>query len=584
MAAPGFSAESAIYRSTMHYQTLASMIGIAGIGSLQPLSPSALNPISGLATGFAARGSCTIRRLPDGSRVLDYSAQTDFDGKPLIVHITNTTGARNEERLRVAVRPVKSDIRVTLEGADVVNMVSQSAPDAVTTLGFAYGRAIAGVRNAAITIRNGIATGNVDGREIVPTPLSEGTKSFRFEDGRPAPSLTVDPRLSAAIGGLLESAGPGIKNCQRNVSSPNVPMKTTGPVDHGQMTSSPFLVLGRSEPAHRIVPAGVPPQHSSCNPDASEKCSACRSNCDVEFGICLGGTTVGCVFTFGAGCAAYAGCIAEEVRCHSNCDGPGGDCCPQTCSGLCCCDSDQCCGGCCPEDNVCSNQLCCPPDHPVGCSAAGDCYVSGSVCCGSTGCPPGQHCSDPSQSLCCPSGRDACGSVCCPTGWCQPGNVCCPPGKPICAGDCCDGGVCDRSGKCCMPPFHLCGGVCCPPFNPCCGNVCCDFGSVCVAGHCCPVAQACGNVCCPSGQSCQDPSRGICGACPPGTESVICQNEGGGSATACCPPNVHCCNGKCCPFASDRYGPVVCCAPVGGDVAPFNNAQFGCHHSFACTH
>jgi hypothetical protein len=74
--------------------------------------------------------------------------------------------------------------------------------------------------------------------------------------------------------------------------------------------------------------------------------------------------------------------------------------------------------------------------------------------------------------------------------------------------------------------------------------------------------------------------EGTCAACSPGTGAVSC--VGSGPATACCAPNVNCCNGQCCPFASDQFGPIICCPPVVGDVPPFNNFQFGCHHEFAC--
>jgi hypothetical protein len=55
--------------------------------------------------------------------------------------------------------------------------------------------------------------------------------------------------------------------------------------------------------------------------------------------------------------------------------------------------------------------------------------------------------------------------------------------------------------------------------------------------------------------------------------------------SACCPPNVNCCNGKCCPSIPGEFGdPIVCCTPIsGGDwPPPLNNTEFGCHHASRC--
>ena len=296
-------------------------------------------------------------------------------------------------------------------------------------------------------------------------------------------------------------------------------------------------------------------------PATQRDCSECLEQCAEANVQCSAFAVVplwGCIFpplcpaAAAAAGAALAVCQLTSLGCAGYCE--VGKCCPKVCGfpnpfdpGAGCCEADE---HCVDESDPNARDGCCPSHQQV---------------CGGRCCPPGHKC---------------CGNACCPADFkCEQGTCCPPESSTVCNGRCCDG-VCDRHGDCCSAPSRLCGGECCSAFQTCCNDRCIEFGAECVGGAPCPEMQACGGVCCASGQFCRDPARGECGTCPVDREPVKC--EGGSGPATCCPPNVNCCRGNCCPYDRDQFGAVVCCTPVGGDAPPFDNGEYGCHHAQAC--
>jgi hypothetical protein len=362
------------------------------------------------------------------------------------------------------------------------------------------------VRSAKIITDNGTVSGDIDGRTFSPFPVIAQLTSLsqlQFADGKPAPTVTLDPALTDAINKLSDQARQSALTCQ---SSP-----LAGHVIHEDRGIRPF----------------------SIGPGQRQVCNACTGSCLNTLVTCqaIDGAGVGvtcvlcpvcCPIAVGVGAGASGACDAAYGTCLGLCIAPGNDCCPVFCRfdlspGDGCCDSGE---TCVDETDSNARSGCCPSDRSV---------------CGSKCCAPGESC---------------CGDQCCPTGQCQPGNICCPPGQPVCNGVCCANGSCDNAGNCCSSPGHLCGatasnqGICCAPFDVCCPDTCCGGDNICIDGRiCCPRNQLCGHICCNPGQRCVN---GACANCGPGTVPCLSVGPNGMTVSICCPPGAECCLGVCC--------------------------------------
>jgi len=542
MTLPGFSAESSLYRSAVHYHTLAALVGTAEPIRFQELGTSgSADCRDGLCElGRAEVPGCSMRA--DGSRLIHAFRTRVGD--------LNVIGEGSADT-----RGPGKHLSMTIDraGVPLLNFDGTLSGAGVYTATWRYGAMVGGVREATLVTRDGNRIeGTVNGRQL--TPFTARASSLRFTDGTPVPQPNFPIGLAPALEQVPRALQAALGTCSRSVFTPRgaiVPASNGG--------TSTF---------------GSPPRID--DPGSSSNCHDCILEAYGAAALC----GAACGFSFGLACACVAGIPVVFIRCHTPGTGFGQGCCPVLCgptqnmlgadiSYQCCSDGDSCLnsskGTCCgPGLQACNKSTCCPSNAP--CRDPGIC------------CPTNQNtCITPSGPVCCNAGEQCIQGVCCPTGStvCSDGS-CCPTT--------CANGSCCVSGKCCYPPSHICGNTCCPPFNACCSDVCCSGDEICAGGNCCPVGQACGNVCCPPGQSCQDPATGTCGACAPGTSPVRCENTtSGAAASACCPPNVNCCNGQCCQTASDQFGPIVCCYNVSGDIAPYNTPGFGCHHSFACT-
>jgi hypothetical protein len=527
----GFCKRIVTSRKISRRRTLSLMLGgFAGIGTLlRRTSASAQTSIG------QSQGGCT-RQIVAGNSVAKVS-------------LTNAGITFDRQVSYDQVHKTSSDSITIRKGQTVIaKLAAITSKGAGTAVTVTYGAAVNGVRNIAMKSQDSkVFRGSMDGRAFTTNAEPRSMCEIRFTDGQPVPQISADPSLTAVINRLISESEQALSSCQalQSASPPRRPLQFFFR-NKGQ-NGSPGV--GWYEPGETYEAPG---------------CTNCENNCygyardhsgltDWQTWLC----PPCIVYAVAAFDIIYFGCLGV-------CQLPGEGCCPVLCGG-----PFVCCGS---GDHCFQSNLCCP----------GSMVVCQNVCCGPnvTGCAADGFCG-------CPSGQTVCGDNCCQAGsTCCGNNQCCPVGSDQCCGDqCCPTGApCLNNTTCCAPPSNVCGGTCCAPFNDCCNNVCCPDNMTCVQNTCCPIEQACGEVCCPSGQTCQDPSTGTCNPCQSGTGPVICSNEQSGVAThMCCAPNVSCCNGQCCAAASDNLGPIVCCSPVAGDVAPYNIASYGCHHMFSCT-
>lgn len=433
---------------------------------------------------------------------------------------------------------------ISFAGASVMEIDSRrdeaGLTPPITVVSIRFGKAITGMKEVLLTTDGKVLHGEFDGRAILPFAIGADPATMKFQDGKPAPKVSIQPGTQLALQTIFAKAEQDALHCRSS--------EQTRPVS-----------------GLPVAPDADPPDTGrSDDTYGTTSCRNCLGAC-VALGIAAGiGAAVCCAATFGLACAAcVAAAAAATAFCIHQCQ-TSTDCCPVPCGEVACCFGGDSCldpnrGVCCGPGLVpCHSRECCGESDD--CLPNGTCCPQGQAVCnqGTVCCQPGQACS--TEGICCTQFQPnvlpvSCNGVCCAADEvCKDGVACCPALDPICNTSlgpmCCRGGACDSNGNCCGPPSHVCGGVCCPPFNKCCGNTCCDINAQCIDGACCPQSQACGNICCPAGQPCQNPSTGTCGTCPRNT--VLCPQ-----AALCCPPNTICCFSQCC------SGNEICCGVAG---------------------
>jgi hypothetical protein len=291
-----------------------------------------------------------------------------------------------------------------------------------------FGSAFLGAGNDLdIEISNGIVSGTMNGRPIIPSP--ESAPSLAFFDGGPPPSW--DQVLGAAeqARALFEEAG-------RQIGAPNA------------LPLDPALTLHEIGCPKRILCFG---EYVQCTLPLLQQCpsndsfclffqSIIKLICDEVFQNCIGTSPI-------AGESCSSGPCCDGSAC------PAGTC----CWGLqhACTSSSECCGG-----AQCPNKVCCKiPGQP--CTAQADCCLGAdhdAVPC------------DANSNTCCRPNEQPCvdNSYCC-SGNCR-GGTCVPAGSCIpfdgqCQGnaDCCPNLVCDNKKCTCIGIDQPCikGGVPC---------------------------------------------------------------------------------------------------------------------------
>ena len=410
-------------------------------------------------------------------------------------------------------------LAITLGGKPGIDMESTTTRAGAIQTTLHYGAAFHGIEVATFESQDGLNfVGILDGRKTAPF-TAKTASALRFVDGKPAPTVTIDPVAQAAIESALEQAKQG---CSADGSR------------------APLYEPGSGTQA---------------------RCADCTGNCAKDSVICDGfvaaSVVAACAFSFGIGCGpavaagavALVGCDTALLTCVGVCEAT--TCCPKLCGvpdptspGSGCCDSGE---SCVSQDDPNARNGCCPSGHGV---CGGNCCALGENCCGSSCCGAGSACMQ---------------------------DTCCPAGTPnVCNGKCCNGS-CDQSGNCCDAQYDvLCGGVCHGTFTGACvdGQWCASSTDVVIGGSCCSALNACGNTCCGSGQACQGGSC-VAVACGQGQDGCVQPN----GQTMCCnqyqcdnPQNgdvctESCCNGVCCGPGNKCCGG-VCAAPNSPACVP----------------
>ena len=503
-------AQGGVSRRQMLGGSVAAVLGLLHPGRVLAKDPAPLQPTApGKILPHAPPGPSPPRQTPQTgtctissqgrNQVVSIAAQTTVGTQVVALTRQTTIGASGTSTIRES---------ITVGGESVFALNMQASPGRPAEGTFQYGPAVSGAKQIVFSSTDRkTMNATVNGRAVAPFTIGTVTDTPRFQDGRPAPHITVAPSIQKAVALVLQQAKAAATKCQVKNSRPLSP---------------------------QITPANTGQSDDTNNTTA---CIGCFAGC-VAAGV--GGGVACCIATLGFGCGAcVAGVAAAEVTCDELCH--SGPCCPVHCGNVACCFANDTCldpsrGVCCAEGlSPCHNSQCCQASDtclPSGCCPKGQAICNSSLCC-----QPGQACS--TENVCCQQLQSgvvpvSCRGTCCPAGEvCKDGVACCPPNDPVCNGVCCRGGGCDANGNCCAPPSKFCGGsnICCGPFNHCCGDSCCDFNQTCVNGTCTTATCPAGQVACPD-------TPGMC--CPPNT--LCCP-----ATKTCCPqPNTMCCQEKGC--------------------------------------
>lgn len=315
-----------------------------------------------------------------------------------------------------------------------------------------YGSAFTGIKRAELSTNGTTVTGTVDGRAIVPFSASAEPAPFQFQDGQPAPNMSLSDDLTQQLAQLYARAEAQAEQCAEST-------------------------------AERRSGVGVE-RHDSL------RCLGCHATCAGAFLYC--GSKIK-----GACAAAAAACLIGAPACFAACAVLGGAACVAaalTCShlcaesGLCCavpCGSTESTVTCCEEGETCLRPgACCragqTPCHGQNCCPSADRCLPGGACCLHPNFPCGQNCCGPFSGICC-------NGVCC-NGECVNNTCCLPPsqrcGNTCCATTCCNN-VCCPAGQACHPTTRQCAVLCaaneeyCPALGRCCGvgRTCCQKGN-----------------------------------------------------------------------------------------------------------
>jgi hypothetical protein len=490
-----------------------------------------------------APGTCSVS-FSGAQSAVQYSAQSIFNGKPLVANGSNTWQTRRATNAAGASVPpglLASQMAITLDGAPLLGInFAAGATNSSFTVDMTYGDGYKGVHRVSYAIVNGYLTGGIDGRSFIPQHVGLPVRGqpppgapLAFRDGQPTPTdSAVDPQLAAAISQLLQN-------------------------DLSQVIAG----------CGRFIPEGLSADTQACN--------NCTNNCGEQTVTCVAVATATCAADFGISCLAIPACYANEAICASNCNSPGQPCCQEQCPGGACCETgDACCGGnccdpntvccgttCCDPGQICSSDVCCPSDQPVGCAPGYQiCCAQNETCCGPYAatvgppqfncCQQGESCLNQRTGLCCKNGDVSCGNVCCSSSsYCTNDGSCCAPGpgaylckdrNGVPQSCCANSESCNQqTGQC---GYNPCGDTFCG-FQECCNGVCCNFNQTCTeAVTITGLQQVCTGA-----------------TCAPGT--VPCEY----TPNQCCPPNYVCCtDNTCCEPNQQCCGYPLGCQPVGG--------------------
>lgn len=368
-----------------------------------------------------------------------------------VTTITVQTGTVSGVRVRDTIRGDHSTGSVTIDkvvtrlGREIITVHSVGGPQGSETSA-AFAAPIRGIRSASATSDGTTIAGSIDGRALVPLPVTTDSPTLTFVDGRPAPRVHAPFGLRHALNTLADQETALLESCLSDGSTSDTPQAAAQVGNTGHIS---IAVLT-----------------SDCR-----ECSAlCWLEGAIEAALCNSVPVLGLVL-----CTAFD--TYRVISCVNSCYDVGEGCCPVGCgsggagfSGNGCCLSGETCLNpdgrlCCSSDEItCGGIHCCASGSQVCLTGTGgsQCCESSDVC-GTACCQAseGFSCKDPSTSQCCKSGQE-CGTGCCasdlgtgrPLETCVDASLslCCASiHGPVCGGQCCPIGFSCDNGTCAEP-------------------------------------------------------------------------------------------------------------------------------------
>jgi hypothetical protein len=345
----------------------------------------------------------------------------------------------------------------------VLQMNASVQPGGLGTVEILYGKAYKGIARANLTSDGQTVSGTIDGRAIVPFAASAQPTSIQFQDGQPAPTMSLSPKLYRLLTQLYTKAEAQAGAC-----------------------SGVSAELHTSRLCLTCV-GGCGGGATLCLFGAKKACAAASVLCVFGAPACFAGCMAVGLVTCGLSAEVCVDICARNPCCAVPCHHTNGDpfCCEggQTClrPGVCCGAGQTPCGG----------RNCCP--SPDRCVAGGECCLHPNF-------PCGQNCCGPFSGICC--NGVCCNGVCLPNGSCcaSPsrrcgnGPECCTSDRACCGDACCAAGLICVNNQCIVPDpcpgANLCAGQCCPQGRACCSGVCCAAEKV-----CCGTPSRCVDIC-----------------------------------------------------------------------------------------
>src|SRR5215212_1645947 len=286
----------------------------------------------------------------------------------------------------------------------VLQMTASFQGDGLGTIEIVYGKAYKGIARANFTSDGETVSGTVDGRAIVPFAASTQPTSIQFQDGQPAPNMSLSPTLNRQLTQLYAKAAAQAEVCS-GVSA--------------QLHDSRLCltcVAGCAAAAVLALKGSV------------AGCTAASALCLFGAPACFAGCMAVALVATGLGAEVCVDICARNPCCAVPCHHTNGDpfCCEEgeTClrPGVCCRAGLTPCGGqdCCPSPDRCVRGTCClHPNFVCGSTCVGPfttCCGGTTVCNGT--CIGSSCCASPSRPCgtgteCCTSDRACCGDKCC---------------------------------------------------------------------------------------------------------------------------------------------------------------------------
>src|SRR5262249_46482818 len=148
-----------------------------------------------------------------------------------------------------------------------------------------YGDDFRGIARADFATDGKVVTGSIDGRAVGPFPVGADPRTIAFADGKPAPTVSVDPNLQAALNDLWQRAVREATTCS--------------PVPEG--------------PASPVAGTTVESERPECGACDSPACILCTDLCAAKTAVCYLRAAVEA-----AVCGPlYAGCLTALI---ANCN------------------------------------------------------------------------------------------------------------------------------------------------------------------------------------------------------------------------------------------------------------------------